>query len=115
MRVQWPGPQIAERMGDIWNRATQGVPLRIVAGDPWAAGLVSLSHKDRPRLLSNADIRYSPWISAAQLEADGMLVLVAAREKLDRAGTLYRPALVAGSTCGPVSAPQIDWSPLTSP
>jgi Dolichyl-phosphate-mannose-protein mannosyltransferase len=75
MRVQWPGPEIAQRMGEVWYRATQGAPLRIVAGDPWIAGLVGLSHKDRPQLLSNADIRYSPWISAAQLEADGMLVL----------------------------------------
>src|SRR5262245_36323091 len=33
------------------------------------------SYKDRPQLLSNADIGYSPWIGAAQLEADGMLVL----------------------------------------
>jgi hypothetical protein len=74
-RVQWPGPEIAERMGGIWDRATLGAPLMIVAGDTWIAGLVSLSHKDRPHLLSEADIRYSPWISAAQLEADGMLVL----------------------------------------
>jgi len=33
------------------------------------------SYKDRPQLLSNADIGYSPWIGAARLEADGMLVL----------------------------------------
>ena len=75
LRVQWPGPQIAERMGNIWYRATQGAPLRIVAGDSWIAGLVGLSHKDRPQLLSHADIHYSPWISAAQVEADDMLVL----------------------------------------
>jgi 4-amino-4-deoxy-L-arabinose transferase-like glycosyltransferase len=74
-RVQWPGPEIAERMGTIWDRATHGAPLRIVAGDTWVAGLVGLYHKDRPQLLTNADTHYSPWISAAQLEADGMLVL----------------------------------------
>ena len=62
-------------MAGIWDRATHGAPLRIVAGDTWIAGLVCLRHKDRPHLLSNADIRYSPWISARQLEDEGMLVL----------------------------------------
>ena len=75
LRVRWPGDEIAERMAGIWDRATHGAPLRIVAGENWIAGLVGLRHKDRPHLLSNADIRYSPWIGARQLEAEGMLVL----------------------------------------
>jgi 4-amino-4-deoxy-L-arabinose transferase-like glycosyltransferase len=74
-RVQWPGTEIAERMAGIWDRSTQGAPLRIVAGENWIAGLVGLRHKDRPHLLTNADIVYSPWISPRQLEAEGMLVL----------------------------------------
>ena len=28
LRVQWPGPEIAERMARVWDRATQGAPLR---------------------------------------------------------------------------------------
>ncbi len=75
LRVLWPGAEIAARMAGIWDRATHGAPLRIVAGDTWIAGLVGLRHKDRPHLLSNADIRYSPWIGARQLEDEGMLVL----------------------------------------
>jgi 4-amino-4-deoxy-L-arabinose transferase-like glycosyltransferase len=75
LRVLWPGAEIAARMAGIWDRDTRGAPLRIVAGDTWIAGLVGLSNKDRPHLLSNADIRYSPWIGARQLEAQGMLVL----------------------------------------
>jgi 4-amino-4-deoxy-L-arabinose transferase-like glycosyltransferase len=75
LRVQWPGPEIALRMAGIWDRSTHGAPLKIVAGDNWIAGLVGLRHKDRPHLLSNANILYSPWIGARQLEAEGMLVL----------------------------------------
>jgi hypothetical protein len=75
LRMQWPGPAMAERMAGIWDLSTQGAPLRIVAGDNWIAGLVGLRHRDRPHLLSNANILYSPWISARQLEAEGMLVL----------------------------------------
>ena len=75
LRVQWPGPEIAERMAGIWDRSTQGAPLRIVAGENWIAGLVGLRHKDRPHLLSNANMLHSPWIDPRQLEAEGMLVL----------------------------------------
>ena len=62
-------------MTGIWDRATHVFLLSLVAGDTWIAGLVGLRHKDRPHLLSNADIRYSPWIGARQLEDEGMLVL----------------------------------------
>jgi len=75
LRVQWPAAEIAERMAGIWDRSTRGASLRIVAGENWIAGLVGLRHKDRPHLLSNANILHSPWISAHQLEAEGMLVL----------------------------------------
>lgn len=74
LRPQWPQAEIAERMSGIWTKST-GAPLRIVAGENWIAGLVGLSHKDRPSLLSNGDVKYSPWISQARLEAEGMLVL----------------------------------------
>lgn len=74
LRQQWPRAEIAERMAGIWTRST-GAPLRIVAGENWIAGLVGLTHKDRPSLLSNGDVKYSPWISQARLEAEGMLVL----------------------------------------
>jgi hypothetical protein len=75
LRAQWPGPEIAARMAGVWDRSTQGAPLRIVAGDNWIAGLVGLRHRDGPHLLSNANILYSPWIGVRQLEAEGMLVL----------------------------------------
>jgi 4-amino-4-deoxy-L-arabinose transferase-like glycosyltransferase len=75
LRVLWPGDQIAERMAAIWDRATDGAPLNIVAGENWVAGLVGYRHKNRPHLLSNAILAQSPWITSSQLEADGMLVL----------------------------------------
>lgn len=74
LRVQWPQAEIAERMAAIWARQTQA-PLRIVAGENWIAGLIGLSHKDHPSLLSNADVEYSPWISPDRLRKQGMLVV----------------------------------------
>jgi hypothetical protein len=79
MRVQWPLAEIAERMSAIWTRET-GAPLKIVAGENWIAGLVGLQHKDKPSLLSNADIAYSPWISQDRLASEGMLVIWESRK-----------------------------------
>jgi hypothetical protein len=56
---------------------------------PPLADRVDLSHKHRPQLLSNADIRNSPWISAIQLEVEGLLVLWA-RERTNSIGRIYR-------------------------
>ena len=86
------GSEIAERMAGIWDRSTQGAPLRIVAGENWIAGLVGLRHKDRPHLLSNANMLHSPWISPRQLEAEGMLVRLGRREGPDRPAALHQRA-----------------------
>ena len=95
LRVQWPGAEIAERMAGIWDRSTQGAPLKIVAGENWIAGLVGLRHKDRPHLLSNANLHHSPWITPRQLEAEGMLVLWDDEKAPDRPACLHQRAHAA--------------------
>jgi hypothetical protein len=75
LRVLWPGPEISARMAEIWDRATGGAPLRIVAGENWIAGLIALPLKEVPHLLSDVDLARSPWITSRQLEEQGMLVV----------------------------------------
>ena len=79
-RVDWPQAEIAERMSAIWTRET-GMPLRIVSGDSWVAGLVGLTAKDRPSLLDYGDPKLSPWITPARIDAQGMLVVWDARSQ----------------------------------
>ena len=75
LRVLWSGPEISARMSAVWDQATGGAPLRIVAGENWVAGLIALPLGDRPHLLSDVNLARSPWISARQLEDQGMLVV----------------------------------------
>jgi 4-amino-4-deoxy-L-arabinose transferase-like glycosyltransferase len=97
MRVNWPQGEISRRLAGVWTRET-GAPLRIVGGDNWIAGLVGVSAPDQPSLLSSGDPALSPWISAARLQRQGMLIvwdanrerippalqpLVAARKRLE--------------------------------
>ena len=77
-RVHWPQAEMADRMSAVWKRET-GRPLRIVAGDGWVAGLVGLTAKDRPSILENGNLKLSPWITPARIDAEGMLVLWDAR------------------------------------
>lgn len=92
-RVHWPQAEIAERMSAVWARET-GRPLRIVTGDSWVAGLVGLTAKDGPSILDHGDLKLSPWITPARIDAEGMLVVWDARSKDDPPEVL-KPALAS--------------------
>jgi 4-amino-4-deoxy-L-arabinose transferase-like glycosyltransferase len=74
MRVNWPQAEIARRFAAIWDRET-GRPLRIVAGDPWVAGLVGITAKDNPSLFDSGNQTISPWITRERVGREGMLVV----------------------------------------
>ncbi|HEX7197904.1 MAG TPA: glycosyltransferase family 39 protein, partial [Dongiaceae bacterium] len=102
-RPLWPQATIAERMSDIWRRATNA-PLRIVGGSPWLAGLVALTAPDQPTIYANFDQIASPWISDERLAREGVLVVWEDRDGLPPAGR----ALVSGRTAG---EEDFRWSP----
>ena len=74
LRVNWPQSTIAERLGALWARDT---------GQPWIAGhdaqrlagLVGLSHKDTPSILTNGDLTLAPWISKSRIDREGLLAV----------------------------------------
>jgi hypothetical protein len=74
LRVNWPQGEMSERMSDIWARETHR-PLRIVSGDPWIAGLVGLTAKDKPSIYTQGNQVLSPWITPKRLEREGMLIV----------------------------------------
>jgi len=74
LRVNWPQRAIAERLGEVWLQRT-GQPLRIVAGGPWLAGLVGLTNRGTPSILSNGDLTLSPWITADRIDRQGLLAV----------------------------------------
>ncbi len=74
LRVNWPQADIAKSLADVWKEATP-MPLRIVAGQAWPAGLVALNHPDRPSILTDGELSYAPWITPQRLARDGALIV----------------------------------------
>jgi hypothetical protein len=62
----------------VWAEET-GQPLRIIAGDPWIAGLLGIAAKERASILIDGDPALSPWITPERVEKDGMLIVWNAR------------------------------------
>lgn len=79
VRVSWPQAEISRRFLDVWAQATGGRPLRIVAGDPWIAGLIGVSAPAVPSILTHGNLALSPWISPVRIAREGMLVVWDAR------------------------------------
>lgn len=77
-RTMWPAEQHARLVTQHWRDAT-GAPLRVVAGDIWAAGLVGLYSPDRPSVLIEGDFRRSPWIDQDTLRKTGFAIVWRAR------------------------------------
>ena len=64
-RTSYPQALIASRFRALYERRT-GMPLRLVAGPVWAAGLVALS-EPRLAVIIDGSRRKSPWVSERQL------------------------------------------------
>jgi hypothetical protein len=97
-RVQWPQAEITDRFQSLWSTATGGLPLRIVTGRNWPAGLVGLTAPARPSILNSGRLDWSPWVSQARIDREGMLIVWDGPEsKLPPALALYRDRQPAGT------------------
>jgi 4-amino-4-deoxy-L-arabinose transferase-like glycosyltransferase len=74
-RTDWPQSAIATRMGEIWARETGNLPMRIVAGDSWTAGIVGVTAVTRPSVFTDGKFNEAPWITPRRIDSQGMLVV----------------------------------------
>lgn len=74
LRTQWPQLAMVSRLTDIWKQQTDA-PLRIVGGNDWVAGLVSLALKPRGSVFVQLNPALSPWVSSERVQREGMLVV----------------------------------------
>ncbi len=73
-RIDWPDRALAGKLEQAWRERT-GCPLRIVAGDGWLAGLVSVRANGRPAVLLDGEPASSPWVTPDRLWRDGALLV----------------------------------------
>lgn len=69
-----PQREISRRLERQWSQEVKGAPLKFVAGDDWAAGLVALSANHTPRVLPS-DAFPTAEAELARIERDGLLVV----------------------------------------
>jgi hypothetical protein len=102
LRVGWPQAEISARLSSAWLRET-GRPLRIVAGEPWIAGLVGISAPGLPSIFTLGDPALSPWITPERVTREGMLVVWDGRTR--HLPALLRPLVEAH----PAKAERFQW------
>lgn len=73
-RIDWPDRAMASALEEVW-RARTGCSLRVVAGDSWLAGLVSVRASGRPAVLLDGDPALAPWIKPERLRREGALLV----------------------------------------
>jgi len=73
-RTQWPDREIAAAFSSAWTQKMH-TPLRIVAGEGWLVGLIAIRAEPRPSVWTNASFAQSPWITPAELGANGALLV----------------------------------------
>ena len=79
-RDVWPGAAISQRFEEVWHKKI-GMPLRIVGGDVWIAGLAGFYSADRPSLYPELNLAMWPGGSEERVVHDGVLVLWMPRVK----------------------------------
>lgn len=91
-----PATRLAHAALADWRAATN-CPLRLVTGNSFPAGLVSVYSDLYPEVLEDGDFSKSPWITPAQLQAWGALELH---------GPVPLPQVPAGVSAMPTPGPR---------
>lgn len=73
-RASWPAAEISRRMHAAWQNET-GLRLKIVAGEPWVAGLVGIGVRPMPSIFTFGEFALAPWITPERLADEGALIV----------------------------------------
>lgn len=80
-RSTFPGPAIAEQLGDIWGKHVPDFPLRLVASDTWMGGNIAVNSGPEVEVFINGRLDESPWLDAATALDCGALVVYSRKTK----------------------------------
>ena len=74
-RSNFPAPALAQQLDQVWRQHAH-TPLRVLAGETWLAGNVSIHLPSQPRVFIYADPSHAPWITPAEIARCDLLVLI---------------------------------------
>ncbi len=72
-RVNYPGPEIARQVEEIWKKNSSETFDYIIA-DEWAGGIVNHYGHERPSVVIHGDYKLSPYLREEDVKARGALV-----------------------------------------
>lgn len=72
-RTGWPDREMAHELEQVWQQQHSGCAVRVVAGEYWLAGLLSLRMNGRPSVLIEGELQFSPWLTEQRLREQGVL------------------------------------------
>lgn len=121
LRIHFDGPALARQVETGWADATDGAPLRIVAGSVWLAGNIAFYGRARPAVMIDGDPVKSPWVTPAALAEGGAVLVWRLRGPLDAGippawrdrfpgARLQPPLSVPWRTLTPHPPTQIAWA-----
>ncbi|MFY7864775.1 glycosyltransferase family 39 protein [Roseateles sp.] len=78
-RSNFPAARLTRKLETVWE-AHARTPLRVVIGETWLAGNVSVRSKTQPLVFIDADPQKSPWIKPHMLSDCGALLVIDRRD-----------------------------------
>ncbi|WP_082679986.1 glycosyltransferase family 39 protein [Paucibacter sp. KCTC 42545] len=107
-RSNFPAAKLARQLDRVWE-AQATTPLRVVVGETWLAGNVSVRSKYQPLVFIEADTQKSPWIKPHMLEDCGALIVVDGRDLAEPMPAAMRELLDRAEASGRV---KLHWTRL---
>lgn len=74
-RTEFPGRQLAVEAETFWREQGGRKPLPIVLGDAWFGGNIAWYGQDRPQLMIDGNVLYSPWVRPTDVALSGALAV----------------------------------------
>lgn len=103
-RSNFPSVRLGQQLDEIWA-AHAHTPLRVVVGETWLAGNVSMRSQYQPMVFIDADRRKSPWIHDGMLRDCGAMVVVDRRDLANPLDPRVAELLEQASESGSVTLP----------
>jgi hypothetical protein len=74
-RSNFPAARLARQLDRVWHQHAD-TPLRIVVGETWLAGNMSVRSRGQPLVFIDADPQKAPWIKPNMVNDCGALILI---------------------------------------
>ena len=106
-RSNFPAARLARQLDRVW-REHADTPLRIVVGETWLAGNMSVRSRDQPFVFIDADPQKAPWIKPDMVKNCGALIVIDRQDPTAAVEPRVAELLAQATASGVLNLP---WTP----